>query len=203
MWTYFLQGLALGFPAAATPGPMHAYFLSQTMKLGWQKTLPSALAPLLSDGPIILLVLLVLTQVPDSFLRLIQIIGGLFILYLAARAFSNLRRNQVGSAEIVEETSQQSLYKATLTNLLNPNPYIYWSLVAGPILLAAWRQSAMHGASFIAGFYGTLVGGFAALILLFSLAAHLAPRLIKAMSVLAIIALLIFGLYQIWTGIVG
>ena len=86
MLGFFLRGLALGLPAAAQPGPFQAYLLSQTMKNGWRHTLPAALAPLLSDGPIIILVVLILTQLPPWFLRVVRIAGGVFILYLAWKA---------------------------------------------------------------------------------------------------------------------
>ncbi len=200
MLAFFLQGLFLGFPAAATPGPLQAFFLSQTMRIGWRRTLPSVLAPLISDGPIILIVLFLLTQLPDWLIPLLRIAGGLFILYLAVNAFFSLRQRETGNSH-PGGSSQKTLFKATLTNLLNPNPYIFWSFVAGPILLTAWRQSAAHGASFMIGFYGTLVGGFVLFIFLFASAGHFAPRLIRFFSSLAVLALFFFGLYQLWTGI--
>jgi threonine/homoserine/homoserine lactone efflux protein len=172
------------------------------MRIGWRKTLPSVLAPLLSDGPIILIVLLVLTQVPDWYLRFLRIGGGLFILYLAFGAFANLRRDK-GTISVDQETSQKSLLKATVTNFLNPNPYLYWSFVTGPILLAAWRQSAAHGASFILGFYGTLIGSLAFLVIIFATAGRVAPQIARIMSVIAVVALAFFGLYQLWSGIYG
>jgi threonine/homoserine/homoserine lactone efflux protein len=83
MWFYIVQGIVYGFAAAVQPGPFQTYLISQTLTKGWQKTLPAALAPLVSDGPIIALCLLVLSQVPLWLERLLNIIGGLFILYLA------------------------------------------------------------------------------------------------------------------------
>lgn len=202
MLTLFLQGFLLGFPAAATPGPLQAYFLSQTMRIGWRKTLPSALAPLLSDGLIILFVLLILTQLPGWFIRFLRIGGGILLLYLAYHAFLALRKGS-NNLKTSQDSSQRSLFKASLTNLLNPSPYIFWSLVAGPILLASLRQSAAHGASFLLGFYLTLIMGFASFIILFASARHTAPRLIHAFSIAAVVALAAFGLYQLGMGVTG
>jgi threonine/homoserine/homoserine lactone efflux protein len=199
---YFIQGIFLGFPAAATPGSLQAYFLSQTMRSGWRRTLPSAFAPLVSDGPIILLVLLFLTRTPDWLLRSLRVAGGVFILYLAFSALVLYRKQQEPRANVAE-SSQKGLSKAVVTNLLNPNPYIFWSLVAGPILIAAWRESSLYGAGFLFGFYGTLIGGFAALIIFFALAGHLSPRLVRALSGLSAVALFVFGAYQLWSGISG
>lgn len=201
MLAYFLQGILLGFPAAATPGPLQAYFLSQTMRSGWRKTLPSAFAPLLSDGPIILLMLFVLTRTPDWLLRGLRIVGGLFILYLAFGAFVMFRRQL--EPRVVVESSQKGLIKAVVTNLLNPNPYIFWSLVAGPILIAAWRESSLYAAGFMFGFYGTLIGGFATLIVVFATAGRLSPSLFRALTGLSALALFAFGIYQLWSGFNG
>ena len=80
MWTYLIQGIGYGFAAAAQPGPFQAYLISQTLSNGWRRTLPAALAPLISDGPIIVLTLVVLSHVPVWFQRFLYIAGGLFIL---------------------------------------------------------------------------------------------------------------------------
>ena len=202
MVAYFIQGLLLGFPAAASPGPLQAYFLSETMRVGWRRTLPTALAPLISDLPIILLVLLVLTRTPDWLLRFIRIGGGIFLLYLAVSYLVSFRRG-LQDAVTPEQPVRSSVLKAALTNLLNPNPYIFWGIVAGPILLSAWRQSASFGLSFILGFYGTLMGSFVIFITIFATGRRYAPRLISSFSLLAIVALAVFGLFQLYSGIKG
>jgi threonine/homoserine/homoserine lactone efflux protein len=202
MVAYFIQGLLLGFPAAASPGPLQAYFLSETMRVGWRRTLPTALAPLISDLPIILLVLLVLTRTPDWLLRFIRIGGGIFLLYLAVSYLVSFRRG-LQDEVTPEQPVRSSVLKAALTNLLNPNPYIFWGIVAGPILLSAWRQSASFGLSFILGFYGTLMGGFVIFITIFATGRRYAPRLISSFSLLAIVALAVFGLFQLYSGIKG
>jgi threonine/homoserine/homoserine lactone efflux protein len=202
MFAYFIQGLLLGFPAAASPGPLQAFFLSETMRVGWRRTIPTALAPLISDLPIILLVLLILTRTPDWFLRMVRISGGLFLLYLAASYLVNYRRG-LQNENAPEQPVRSSIFKATLTNLLNPNPYIFWGIVAGPILLSALRESAVLGLSFILGFYGTLIGGFVFFITLFATGRRYAPRLISSFTLLAILALALFGLFQLYSGIRG
>ena len=64
MWIYLLQGIGLGLAAVLRPGPFQAHLISQSLSNGWRRTLPAALAPLISDGPIIIVCLLVLRQVP-------------------------------------------------------------------------------------------------------------------------------------------
>ena len=60
MILYLLQGVTLSIFAALMPGPFQTYLLSQALKNGWKRTLPAAMAPLVTDGPIIVLVLFVL-----------------------------------------------------------------------------------------------------------------------------------------------
>ena len=81
--SYLLQGAALGITAAATPGPFQAFLINQTLVGGWRRSLPLAFAPLISDPPIILAVILLLNQIPDNFEQLISLAGGAFVLFLA------------------------------------------------------------------------------------------------------------------------
>lgn len=190
----------LGGTAAAQPGPLQAYLLSETLKNGWQRTIPAAFAPLLSDGPIVLLVIFVLTRTPDWSLHVLQIIGGLFLLYLSYGAYLNFR----SAEDAVQEplvTSNQSLLKAALMNLLSPNPYIFWATIAGPIFIAGWRQAPVNGMSFAIGFYLTLVGGFIAFIMLFALTKRLDTRITRLLSGVSALLLLCFAFYQLWQGI--
>lgn len=200
MLGYLLSGLILGLPAAAQPGPFQAYLLAQTMKNGWRRTLPAALAPLLSDGPIILLVVLVLTRLPGWLLRGVRIAGGLFLLYLAWGAYGAFRDADFGAPE-PEETVHQSLVEAAAINALSPGPYLFWGLAAGPTLLDAWHLSIAHGASFLVGFYGTLVGGFAFFIVLFATARRLGPQVSRGLTTFSALALMLFGFYQLWQGL--
>ncbi len=202
MLVYFLQGLTLGFSATATPGPFQAFLLAQTLKNGWQRTLPAALAPLVSDGPIIFLVFLVLTQTPAWFLNVLQLAGGLFILYIAGGIFSSLH-SASEAPTISTETTRQNFFQAVLMNALSPGPYVFWSVIAGPIVLEGWRQSPSLGLIFMIGFYGALVGGNMTFVILFATTSQLGPKVSRILRVISVGVLVIFGFYQIWTGTVS
>lgn len=201
MFPYLIAGLSYGFTAAASPGPMQAFFLSQTLKNGRLKTLPAAFAPILSDGPIIILVLFILAQIPETGLRLIRLAGGLFLLYLAWGAYRTFRITSDETIEIKSDSGSTSLLKATLTNLLSPVPYIFWSTILGPLLLKGWQESPATAIVFLLAFYGTLVGGFALLILLFDQLGRFPPKVTRLLSLISAIILLIFGLNQLWQGL--
>lgn len=200
MWLYIVQGIGYGFAAAVQPGPFQTYLISQTLTRGWKHTLPAALAPLLSDGPIIALCLFVLSQVPFWFQRFLYIAGGLFILYLAYGAYKAWKEFDSNVPASKPET-QQSVLKAALMNALSPGPYIYWSLVTGPILLKGWRETPWNGVSFLAGFYATIISSLLLLILVFGTAARLGPKVNRILLGISAIALFCFGVYQLWSGV--
>lgn len=200
MWLYVLQGIGYGFAAVAQPGPFQTYIISQSLAKGWRATLPAALAPLLSDGPIIALCLLVLSQVPDWFQRVLYIAGGIFVLYLALGAYKTWQDLR-SSVPTNRAEAGQGLWKAVLTNALSPGPYLFWSLVTGPILMRGWRETPLHGIGFLAGFYVILVSGLAGIILVFGLARELGPKVKRGLVGVSAVALLFFGLYQLWLGI--
>ncbi|CUS05354.2 Lysine exporter protein (LYSE/YGGA) [Candidatus Promineifilum breve] len=206
MLPYIIQGLILGATAAAQPGAFQAFLLSLLARDGWRRTLPAAFAPLLSDGPILVLVLLVLTRLPEGFLSGLRIGGGLFLLYLAWGAWRSLRQTATGSTTAqpaAPGSLRGTLTRAALMNFLSPGPYLFWATVAGPILLEAWRRSPAFGLGFLISFYVAIIGGLMVFILVFAGAGRIDPRVNRALGVVSVVGLLGFGLYQLVTGVGG
>jgi threonine/homoserine/homoserine lactone efflux protein len=199
MFQYLLFGITYSFACVVQPGPFQAYLFSQSIKNGWRKTAPLAFAPMLSDIPVILLVLLVLIHVPDELLKGLQVFGGTFLLYLAYGAYQNWRDFQEQTTQ--HGSSQRGLFSAALVNLLNPNPYLGWSLVMGPWLLKGWAISPLNGIVLILGFYGSMVFYSILMIALFASAAKMGPRISRISIGISSLALGIFGIYQLWSGL--
>jgi threonine/homoserine/homoserine lactone efflux protein len=200
MWIYLLQGIGFGFAAASQPGPLQTYLISQSITRGWKKALPTALAPLVSDGPIILLCVLVLSQVPDWMQRFLYIVGGLFVLYLTYGAYKAWREFHEFQSQ-PETPAHQSILKAALTNALSPGAYIFWTLVTGPILVRGWREMPIHGVGFLLGFYATMIASLAAIIIVFGVAGKFGNKFNRALLGISTFALFCFGLYQLWIGL--
>lgn len=200
MSIYLLQGLALGFAAAVQPGPFMAYLITQTLAHGFRKTWMAAFAPLVSDGPIITLALLVLVQMPAWLQSGLNLASGVFILYLAWGALRQWRNFTALESGPVP-AGRQSVLKAAMMNALSPMPYIYWSLVTGPILIAGWRESPAYGLVFMLAFYAVLIGGLLAILALFSAARNLGNQVSRALLGISVLALAVFGLFQLWRGI--
>jgi threonine/homoserine/homoserine lactone efflux protein len=202
MLAYLIQGIGYGFAAAVQPGPFQTYLISQTLSKGWRLTLPAALAPLISDGPIIVVAVVVLSQVPVWFQRFLYIAGGLFILYLAYNAFAVWRHYDEGGV-VTDSPGRQSVVKAAMMAALSPGPYIYWSLVTGPILLTGWREAPSNGLGFLVSFYATIVLSLSGIIVVFGTARQLGPKVNRALLGVSAITLVCFGLYQLWLGVAG
>ena len=200
MLLYLIQGIGYGFAAASQPGPFQAFLVSQSLTRGWKRALPGALAPLVSDGPIILLCVLVLSQLPDWLQQVMYILGGLFVLYLAYGAYKSWRDYDETIAH-PELSGQQTILKAALTNALSPGAYLFWMFITGPLLVQGWRETPIHGVALLVGFYATLISGLAVIIVIFGSAARLGPKLNRALLGISSIVLFGFGLYQLWKGI--
>jgi threonine/homoserine/homoserine lactone efflux protein len=199
MLTYLVVGITYAFAAAIQPGPFQTFIISQTLKVGWKKTLPAAFAPLLSDIPIIILTLFILTSIPAGFLNFLQIGGGLLLLYLAYGSFKSfLNFKQLNEKEIKNDNT---LFKAVLVNFLNPNPYLGWSLIMGPLFIKGYNESAVNGIALIAGFYTTMILCQAGIIALFGLTKSLGPKVTRITLGIASVGLTAFGVYLLIRGI--
>ena len=194
-----LTAATIGFSAAVTPGPLQAVFLSYAIKGGWKKALPAAFAPLVTDGPVVLLVLLILNNLPEMFLRILQVAGGIFIIYLAwesFRAYRNFRE-----IKQVEDTNNWgTLIKAATMNILGPGPWLFWSLLNGPNLLIAWAVSPWWGVAYLASFYGVFILSNIALILLFSSMRRMGEKVRQSLLLISAILLAGFAVFQLLQG---
>jgi threonine/homoserine/homoserine lactone efflux protein len=202
MAEYLIFGITYAFAAAVQPGPLQTYFISQALEHGWQKTLPAALAPLISDGPILILVLFLLSNVPGLFILMLRIAGGIFLIYLGARAFISWK-NYTARDITGNKSDRQTLIKAALINFLNPAPYLSWSLIMGPIFLAGWRIAPANGFILLSGFYSTLIATSAGIIILFGLAGKIGTRITRVLLGISSVLLIAFGVYQLWLGFFG
>jgi threonine/homoserine/homoserine lactone efflux protein len=149
-------GLLFGLSAGLAPGPLLALVIAQTLRHGLGHGVRVALAPLLTDLPIIVAaVLLVGTAATTGPLpALIALFGAAFVLALALDTW---RARPPGKEAAAAEP--RSWTRGIAVNLLSPHPYLFWLAVGAPTLLGAVdRGGPAAGAGFLAGFYGGLVG---------------------------------------------
>ena len=116
-------------------------------------------------------------------------------------AFRSWRDYDLADPVVDARVAGKGMLKAALMNALSPGPYLFWGLVTGPILLSAWRESPARAAGFLVGFYGAMVMSLGGLIVLFSTARRLGPRVTRAMVGISAVTLACFGVYQVWQGL--
>jgi len=150
-----IAGSVLGLSAGFSPGPLMALVIAQTLRHNVNEGVKIAFAPLISDLPIVLLALLVLTRLANfnAVLGLVSLAGGLFVLYLACESF----RTRPPDVQ-APEAAPQSLGKGVVLNLLSPHPYLFWLSIGAPTVISAWAVSPWKAAAFVLGFYICLVG---------------------------------------------
>jgi threonine/homoserine/homoserine lactone efflux protein len=199
MLAYLISGVTYGFAAAVSPGPLSMFLISQAITKGWRKTLPAAFSPLITDGPVAVLVVTILSRIPPNLVLYLRVLGGVLILYLAFEAWKSWRNFHSENAVAVD-TGRNSLFKAALINWLNPNLYIGWSVIMGPMVLSGWRKSPAGGVAVVLGFYVTIVLSMAGMIFLFAAAKNLGPKIRRSLIGMSSIALACLGIYQLWLG---
>jgi threonine/homoserine/homoserine lactone efflux protein len=200
------QGVGFGFTAGMSPGPLQTFLISTTLSRGWRRGMIITIVPIISDAPIIILMTVLLHQMPDAAVRGIQVVGGLFVCWLAWNTWQALHQNKlIGDEDALAkaDASSRTLMQAILMNMLNPNPYIFWGSVTGPILIAGLEESVWHGVSFLAGFYVVFWLVNVALVYLFHRLRRLDDRLTRGALRLSILVLAILGATLLYQGIIG
>jgi len=150
-----LFGIVVGLAAGLSPGPLITLVVSETLKNGKKEGIEVAISPLISESPIILFVLLILSSVGGNFLVLgaISLIGASFLIYLG---LSNLRAYVKESRKHLGRNG--ALLSGVTTNLLNPNTYMFWLTIGGPMILDSTQVDISMAIFFVIGFYTMLVG---------------------------------------------
>jgi threonine/homoserine/homoserine lactone efflux protein len=149
-----IAGILLGIYAGLSPGPMLFLVVSQTIKHGFKEGLKIAFSPLISDIPIIIISLILITFLEgyNSIIGIIFIVGGIYLVYLAYGSFK-FEPEDVD----VEINKPKSFRKGVTLNLLNPSPYIFWITVGSPIIIPAYMINSIAPLKFIISFYIFLV----------------------------------------------
>jgi len=155
MITFLVTGSILGLSAGFAPGPLLVLVISETLQHDIKAGMKVALAPVLTDLPIIVFSLLVLVKLSrfHNILAVISILGAFFILYLG------IKNIKIKGVHIDKETSpQRSLQRGILVNALSPHPYLFWLTVGGPTTIKAMDLGLLTASVFILCFYILLVG---------------------------------------------
>jgi hypothetical protein len=91
----------------------------------------------------------------------------------------------------------RTLRQAVAVNLLNPGPYLGWSPILGPAVLAAWARAPAHAVGLVVAFYGTMVATLAATIVLFGATRWLGARGQHGLLLVSALTLAALGVYRL------
>ena len=155
IWAVFTAGLLLGAPSGLAPGPMLLLIISETLRHGKRAGVKVACIPLLTDAPIVLASSMLFTQITNMNMLLggISIVGSIFLLNLGIKSMRET------NSEFLDYTPRPLLLKEIMiTNLSNPNPYLFWFTVGAPLMVRSFQRNLSTGVSFLVSFYVGLVG---------------------------------------------
>lgn len=192
------QAAALGFSAAASPGPFQALLLERAARVGPRRALHLALVPLVSDPPVVVACVLAISGLPPALLAALKLLGGGLLVWMGAGLLRELARPEAGAAGAGGAPRDARFGRAVLVNLLNPNVWLFWSLVGGPLLAGALRESPGQALLFLAAFYLPLAITNAALVVAFGAVGRLGPRAARTLGGISAVAFLGLGLAQLW-----
>ena len=149
------SGIVLGATCGITPGPLLTFIISQTFNYGFKEGAKATIAPLITDLPIILFSILLLSKISgfEPLIGIISLFGAGYIMYLGYQSltFSGMAMETVTAAP-------QSIRKGILANIFNPNPYVFWVSVGAPIVINALDVSVLAAVLFLFAMYACLVG---------------------------------------------
>jgi threonine/homoserine/homoserine lactone efflux protein len=191
---FLLIGISYALSAGLQPGPLQAFFLAKVAEGGWRRALPAAFAPLVSDAPIALVSIFLLQVLPSSFRSWLQLAGGITLLYFAWSTIRNSRREATPSDNDPSSTPK-TIGQAALINLLNPNPYLGWSLVMGPAVISAWEVSPGMALALLLSFYITMISISLLIIYLMGQALLISPGARRTLSLVSGTLLAGLGVY--------
>jgi threonine/homoserine/homoserine lactone efflux protein len=151
---YILSGAALGLVAGISPGPILALVISESIKYGRREGMKVAFVPLVSDLPIVLFTLLILSKIAeyDTILGVISILGAGFLCLLA---YESLRTKAL--RHDMNPDRFNGFWKGVLANFLSPHPYLFWLLVGSPMVIRAYGENPWSAAGYVGGFYFCMV----------------------------------------------
>jgi threonine/homoserine/homoserine lactone efflux protein len=199
---FILPAISLGLSATAIPGPLQAYLLNVTLRYGWRYSLLVIVSPLITDGPIALVIVFLLEQMPPDIIQIIRLVGGLVLLWIAWNAAQQLRAGATFEARSTDDDDPPTdaaispwriLGTGVAMNALSPGPYLFWATVTGPMLLDALALSGWHALAFIATFYGIFLGGMVGLALAFDRLGRINPQVTQILLRVTIVLLVWFG----------
>jgi threonine/homoserine/homoserine lactone efflux protein len=152
---FLVLGAFLGLAAGISPGPLLAVTISETLQHGKWEGIKVAISPLITDLPIVLSVLFILSHLTSSnfVIGIIAFFGASYLIYSGMESL----KIKPNSFELKLE-KKDALKRGIIVDFGNPHPYIFWLSIGGPIIFKSLSTDILAAILFIFGFYSLLVG---------------------------------------------
>jgi threonine/homoserine/homoserine lactone efflux protein len=140
-----VAGLTLGIALASAPGPVQAVLMAESIRGGVARGFramagASATFALLLTGVALGLSVAAPT---GAVLRILKVVGGALLLWLAVEGFRSARRAQEASTD---RRSLPPAARGSLAVILNPGAWIFLGAVASPVFATATQQGGTRSA---------------------------------------------------------
>jgi threonine/homoserine/homoserine lactone efflux protein len=152
---FIISGIVFGLGGGLTPGPLMSLVITETLKHGTKEGLKVAMAPLITDFPVVLISIFLLSKLSEIniIIGIISLVGAVFLVYLGYESFT-FKGVEIDSSYF----KPQSLKKGVIANIFNPAPILFWISVGAPTVLKGYDVSLMAAIYFVFFMYFFLVG---------------------------------------------
>ena len=159
--------MVLGTVAGLAPGPYTTMVAGTALEKGFKAGFILALTPLVTDVVPMLFSALLLDRLGELALTMLGITGGAIVIVVGVRFLREHSKKhklflptngEEGREEIKNEAErpgpagdrrQSALAGHVIAStLLNPAPWLFWLIIASPLLLRAWNRSPGEGLLF-------------------------------------------------------
>ncbi|HEX7464499.1 MAG TPA: LysE family transporter [Actinomycetota bacterium] len=200
--SHMAAAFGLGVALGASPGPVQLLLFSEASRGGVSRGLRAMAGANLTFGAMLALVAAGLSSIepPDAFLRVVKVVGGAFLLWLAFDALRESRRPH----EV--EDSRPTLHPAVrgiVAVLANPGVYVFLA-TTGAAVAAGAIEDGGRPLAFLT--VVALLAGVSAMdsgmVLLGAGAHRVSERALRVLATVLALALAALGLWLVVQGIV-
>ena len=148
-------GAILGVVEGVKPGPLLTMVIRETLSGGLRAGVRTAAAPIFTDGPLVIVSLLAAGWISTqpTILIVISIIGAGYLLKMGLECFTI----EPPPSDLAGIDISDSFKRGILTNLLNPNVYIFWFLIGGPLMASVADEEPLAPVAYALTFLVSII----------------------------------------------
>jgi len=196
----------LGSFAGLAPGPYTTMVAGTALEKGFRAGLRLAFAPLATDIVPMLLTAVVLDRLSWTALTVLGIAGGVLIGAVGVRFLRRHGRTygRGGTGPSPLGGQSATFGHVVLTTILSPAPWLFWLVVASPLLLRSWARSPGEGIAFASALFATNIATASGLAWVASRGRRRIPVLWRGRVLSAVgVGLVLAGVVLVWQSMTG